>query len=98
MEIIGDILSILAGTLLFKLTEIFAERNKREILTFFIFVTWLIFIALIFFLVSLLEITGIKSSVASSLTALFVIILAGMLICRLLLKIIKWLKTARNEA
>lgn len=96
MEIIGDILSILAGTLLFKLTEIFAERNKREILTFFIFVMWLIFIALIFSLVSLLNITGIKSS--DSLTALIVIILAGMLFCRLLLKIIKWLKTARNEA
>ena len=96
MEIIGDILSILAGTLLFKLTEIFAERNKREILTFFIFVTWLIFIAVIFFLVALFEIIGIKSS--ASLTALAVTVLAGMLICRLLLKIIKWLKTARNEA
>ena len=96
MEIIGDILSILAGTLLFKLTEIFAERNKREILTFFIFVTWLIFIAVIFFLVALFEIIGIKSS--ASLTALAVTVLAGMLICRILLKIIKWLKTARNEA
>ena len=96
MEIIGDILSILAGTLLFKLTEIFAERNKREILTFFIFVTWLIFIAVIFFLVALFKIIGIKSS--ASLTALAVTVLAGMLICRILLKIIKWLKTARNEA
>ena len=98
MKFIGDVLSILVGSFLFKLTEILAERYKKQVLSFFLFIMWLIFVILVL-LFALLAVFDLKLGVDSvSLTALVFIISSGISICQIWLKIIKWVKLARDEA
>lgn len=99
MKFIGDILSLLVGSFLFKLTEILLERYKRQVLSFFIFITEVFFCFIVIFFV-LFVITIVRTGINSGfpVIALIITIPTGILLCRLLRRIIKWLKMARSEA
>lgn len=102
MENIRDILSLLVGVILFKLTEIIGGSCKKQLLSLLIIIAWLFFAGLAFFfsLIVFAIITNriLKAGDNSYIFVLFMIIGSGIICCRLVLKIIKWLKLARNEA
>ena len=87
---------------MFELTKILGRYYKKQVLSFFIFIAWLFFVAIAFIFSYLLFaiITNqiLKSGDGSWIFVLFMIAPSGFLCCRLVLKIIKWLKVARDEA